>query len=97
MYDFRDSVLLLSVHLLAAVGSASSNTIQTEMSWLCKVLVVVETRASPCNLRNSVPVVSGFQEGVNMSCSENRKEQMITGVTETSLLVCKSQFGRIHN
>jgi len=48
-------------------------------------------------LRNSVPVVSGFQEGVNIFYSENRKEQMTTGVTENSLLVCKPQFGRINN
>jgi hypothetical protein len=48
-------------------------------------------------LRNSVSVVSGFQEGVNISYSENRKEQMTTGVTENRLLVRKSQFGRIHN
>jgi hypothetical protein len=48
-------------------------------------------------LRSSASVVSGIQEGVNISYSENRKEQMTTGVTGKSFLVCKSQFGRIHN
>jgi hypothetical protein len=48
-------------------------------------------------LRNSAPVVSGFQEGMDISYSENRKEQMTTGVTENSLFVCKLQFERIHN
>jgi len=48
-------------------------------------------------LRNSAPVVSGFQEGMNISYSESRKEQTTMGVTENSLLVRKSQFGGIHN
>jgi len=48
-------------------------------------------------LRNSVPLVSGFQEGVNIFYSENRKERMTTGVTENSLLVCKPQFGKTYN